>query len=164
MSTDTNDAGETVATDTRLTVVEQRLDVLNDVIDRLEKETADLERENAELRRQVAELKAQVDPDPGSKEYADLSRAEKVRRVREQLVDVAETNHNGKASMKYKEIMMLFGGNPSPGHCYDLMERAGELDGFGYDTNGEGQKRIRVDVDAVKDESLFHTANKAVEA
>jgi len=135
---------------------------LNSAVDRIQ----DLERENAELRRQVSELQSQVDPDPGSKEYADLSRAEKVRQVRERLVSVADSNHGGRAQMKYKDVMWLFDGHPSAGHCYDLMERAGELDGFAYDAagGGKGGKRIRVDLDAVKDESLFHAVNKAVEA
>lgn len=146
-------------TDTRLTVVEQRLDLLNDAVE-------DLERENAELRRQVAALQSEVDPDPGSKEYSDLSRAEKVRQIRERLVDVAGANHNGTAAMKYKDVMWLFDGHPSAGHCYDLMERAGQLDGFDYSAagGGKGDKRVTVNLDAVKDESLFHGVNKAVEA
>jgi len=146
-------------TDTRLTVVEQRLDLLNDAVE-------DLERENAELRRQVAALQSEVDPDPGSKEYSDLSRAEKVRQIRERLVDVAGTDHAGRAAMKYKDVMWLFDGHPSAGHCYDLMERAGELDGFDYSAagGGKGDKRVTVNLDAVKDESLFHAVNKAVEA
>jgi len=93
-------------TDTRLTVVEQRLDLLNDAVE-------DLERENSELRRQVAALQSEVDPDPGSKEYSDLSRAEKVRQIRERLVDVAGADHNGTAAMKYKDVMWLFDGHPS---------------------------------------------------
>ena len=146
-------------TDTRLTVVEQRLDLLNDAVE-------DLERENAELRRQVAALQSEVDPDPGSKEYSDLSRAEKVRQIRERLVDVAGANHNGTAAMKYKDVMWLFDGHPSAGHCYDLMERAGQLDGFDYSAagGGKGDKRVTVNLDAVKDESLVHGVNKAVEA
>ena len=146
-------------TDTRLTVVEQRLDLLNDAVE-------DLERENAELRRQVAALQSEVDPDPGSKEYSDLSRAEKVRQIRERLVDVAGADHNGTAAMKYKDVMWLFDGHPSAGHCYDLMERAGQLDGFDYSAagGGKGDKRVTVNLDAVKDESLVHGVNKAVEA
>jgi len=148
----------------RVTILEQRLDSMYEFTQQLEDQNQDLERENAELRRQVADLKAEVDPDPGSKDYEQLTRAEKVRRIREQLVDIAESNHNEKAAMKYKEVMMLFDGHPSAGHCYDLMERAGELGGFAYNENAEGTKRVQVDLEAVKDESLFHTVNKAVEA
>jgi len=144
--------------------LEQRLDAMSNWIDNLEDRVEDLERENGELRRQVSELKAEVSPDPGSKEYADLSRAEKVQRIREQLLETAGTKRNGMAAMKYREIMMLFDGNPSAGHCYDLMRRAGEADGFDYDENGDGQKRICVDADAVNDDSLVHAVNNAVEA
>jgi len=56
--------------------------------------------------------------------------------------------------------MMLFDGHPSPGHCYDLMRAAAVLDGFNYDENGSGKKRIRCDVEAVKDDRCFHAANK----
>jgi len=150
--------------ETRVTILEQRLDSLYDYIEEVEAEKDELKHENAELRRQVSELKSQQNPDPESKSYDELSKPEKVRKVREQLVSVAETNHNGCSTLKYKEVKMLFDGYPSAGHCYDLMELAGGADGFGYDENGEGTKRVRVDIDAVKDESYFHTANKAVEA
>jgi len=133
---------------------------LNSAVDRIQ----DLERENNELRRQLAEVQSEVNPDPGSKAYSELTRDEKVHRVRRQLVDYAQSDHSGKASMKYREIKALFDGQPSPGHCYDLMRLAGELDGFTYDENGDGNKRIRVDVEAVKDERCFHGANKAVDA
>jgi len=133
---------------------------LNTAVDRID----ELERENNELRRQVSELQAELNPDPESKSYDELSKGDKVRRIREKLVDVAETNHGGCESLKYKEIKMLFGGYPSPGHCYDLMQVAGEAEGFAYDENGDGTKRVRVDIEAVKDESYFHTANKPVEA
>ena len=149
-----------------LTAVKKHVEALNrklnSAVDRIE----DLERENAELRRQVAALQGEVDPDPGSKEYSDLSRAEKVRQIRERLVDVAGADHNGTAAMKYKDVMWLFDGHPSAGHCYDLMERAGQLDGFDYSAagGGKGDKRVTVNLDAVKDESLVHGVNKAVEA
>jgi len=119
-----------------------------------------------ELEAENERLKKLVDPDPGSVEYEQLTKAQKVRKVREALVDRGAQTHNGRAAMKYKDVMWLFDGQPSAGHCYDLMERAGELEGFAYDAagGGKGEKRIRVETSAVKDETLFHAVNKAVEA
>jgi len=148
----------------RVLVLEQRLDSMFEHTEDLEKRIVDLERENNELRRQLAEVQSQVNPNPASKEYDELTRDEKVHKVRRQLVEYAQSDHSGKSSMKYREIKALFDGYPSPGHCYDLMKHASRLDGFTYDENGEGNKRIRVDLEAVKDERCFHGANKAVDA
>jgi hypothetical protein len=112
------------------------------------------------LENRVAELEELVDPDPGGKEYDQLTKDQKVHRVRTALVEQADDTRNGKAKMNYKEVMWLFDGHPSPGHAYDLMERAGELDGFAYDTAaGEGEKRVRVDIDGVNDDALVHAVN-----
>lgn len=114
----------------------------------------------ATLRQRVAELEEIVDPDPGSTRYKHLTRAQKVRRVRQTLVEKARTR-SGKSKMHYDEVQALFGGRPSPGHCYDLMEQAGEMDGFDYDEGADDQKRVRCNTDAVNAEALFHGANNA---
>jgi len=141
----------------RVQILEQRLDSMYEWVE-------DLERSNNELTRQVDELKELVNPDPGNVEYEQLTKAQKVRRIRQTLVDNA--GNRGVSQLKYKEIMMLFDGHPSPGHCYDLMERAAEAEGFAYDSAGQGngEKRIRVKADDVNDETLFHAANNEVAA
>jgi len=143
--------------ETRVEVLEQRLDSMYEWVE-------EVERSNNELTRQVDELHELVNPDPGSIEYDQLTKAQKVRRIRQTLVDSA--GNRGVAQLKYKEIMMLFDGHPSPGHCYDLMERAAEADGFAYDSAGQGngEKRIRVKTDDVNDDTLFHAANNEVPA
>jgi hypothetical protein len=111
------------------------------------------------LESRVAELEELVDPDPGGKDYDQLTKDQKVNRVRTALLEQAE-DRNGKAKMNYKEVMWLFDGHPSPGHAYDLMERAGDLDGFTYDSaGGDGEKRVRVDAGAVNDDALIHAVN-----
>lgn len=141
----------------RVQILEQRLDSMYEWVE-------ELERSNSELTRQVDELHELVNPDPGSVEYDQLTKAQKVRRIRETLVDNA--GKRGVSQLKYKEVMMLFDGHPSPGHCYDLMERAAEAEGFAYDKagQGDGDKRVRVKTDDVNDETLFHAANNAAEA
>ena len=115
-----------------------------------------------ELQDRVAELERAVDPDPGSVEYDQLTKEQKVFRVRKALATDAKRS-NGRAAMKYKAVMALFNNRPSPGHAYDLMERAADADGFAYDTagKGEGEKRIRVELDGVNDERLIHAVNNA---
>lgn len=117
-----------------------------------------------ELEERVAELEGMIDPDPGRKDYDALTKDQKVRRVRSALLEQAEDARNGKAKMNYKEVMWLFDGHPSPGHAYDLMERAGELDGFAYDeAGGDGEKRVRVDAGAVNGDAPVHDVNNELD-
>ena len=140
--------------------VEMRFEAMSKWQDALEDRVAELEDENRQLRERVAELEELVDPDPGNVEYGQLTKAQKVHRVRKALLEAA-TRSNGVASMKYKEVMALFNNKPSPGHAYDLMEAAAELDGYAYDAagGGRGDKRVRVDAEAVNDDRLFHAVN-----
>ena len=118
-----------------------------------------------ELEDRVSELEELVDPDPGSVAYEQLTRDQKVHRVRVALLEQA--NDGKPPAMKYKDVQWLFDGRPSPGHAYDLMELAAEADGYVYDKAGngniEGEKRIRVEPDAVNDERVIHAANKGVD-
>ncbi|RLM67655.1 hypothetical protein [Halorubrum sp. Atlit-26R] len=116
--------------------------------------------ENRRLREEVAELQELVDPDPGATEYQQLTKPQKVSRVRSALVEEAE-KRGGRAALHYDDVKWLFDGHPSAGHCYDLMERAADMDGFAYDRpSGEGgQKRVRVNLDGVNDLERFHAVN-----
>lgn len=127
--------------------------MLNYLRDRVE----DLETENESLRERLANLESIVDPDP-SADYSELPKSRKVYKLRKALVEEA-AQATGTAKMDYKEVRWLFDGQPSVGHTYDLMELAGQLDGFSYDT--EPQHRITVKLDGVNDETLVHAANKA---
>lgn len=115
-----------------------------------------------DLEDELADLKQVVDPDPGATAYHQLTKDQKVHRVRTALVEDA-AGGDGRAYMKYKAVKMLFDGHPSDGHCYDLMERAAHADGFDYDEagQGDGEKRIRVNLAAVNDDALVHAANNA---
>jgi hypothetical protein len=109
----------------------------------------------------VAELERVVDPDPGAADYEQLTKPQKVHRIRVALLEQAA---DGKPpSMKYKDVLWLFDGHPSAGHVYDLMERAANADGYYYDTNANDEKRIRVEPDGVNDESIVHAVNNGVE-
>lgn len=116
-----------------------------------------------ELEDRVAELEELVDPDPGGTAYDQLTKDQKVHRLRKTLAENAATGVGH--AMKYREVMMLFDGHPSAGHCYDLMESAATLDGFVYDKagGGKGEKRIKVILDDVNDKTLVHAVNNATQ-
>jgi len=132
--------------------LQRKLNVRDERINELE---SDVDR----LNNRVVELENLVDPDPGHANYGNLGKDEKVWRVRKKLAEMAATR-NGKQAMSYRDVMMLFNGHPSAGHCYNLMERAGELDGFEYDANPEGEKRLTVNLDGVNDERVIHSVKK----
>lgn len=122
----------------------------------------ELQEENEELKERVAELERVIDPDPGSKDYQSMSRAEKVRKLRASLYRKAESK-GGKAQITYDEVLALFDHHPSAAHAYQLMERAAYAEGFRYDKmgpNNDGQKRLAVEIQSVKDEENFYTKNK----
>lgn len=144
-------------TDKQVQIHETRLDAMSDAIDRLEDKVEEYEE-------RISELEELVNPDPADTDYEQLTKAQKVYKVRQHLIQDAARS-NGVSRMTYREVKALFNGHPSPGHCYDLMEQAAEIDGYVYDqAGGDGQKRVRVTLDAVKDDTLIHAANKATKA
>ena len=136
-----------------------RLDALEAWQDAAVTKMKRLGEENERLRDRVAELEELVDPDPGGVAYEQLTSDQKVHRIRVALLEQATA---GKApTMKYDDVRWLFDGKPSAGHAYDLMERVANADGYVYETggHGDGQKRIRVEPDAVNDERIVHAVN-----
>ena len=117
-----------------------------------------------ELEERVAELEELVDPDPGGVTYEQLTSDQKVHRIRVALLEQATAGN--APTMKYDDVRWLFDGKPSAGHAYDLMERAANADGYVYETggHGDGQKRIRVEPEAVNDERIVHAVNNASDA
>jgi predicted nuclease with TOPRIM domain len=104
---------------------------------------------------------------PDRLEWTEMSKDQKVFRVRQKLVELA-SNQDSTASLHYDDVQMLFNGQPSAGHAYNLMEAAGEANGFSYDRAGggldstDGQKRIRVNLADVNDLAAFHSLNNGV--
>ena len=78
------------------------------------------------LNDRVDELESRA-PTPGEKEYAAMDKSDKATVIREKLYNEA-TGTNGKAKVGYKDVIRMFDGEPSPGHAYDLMEKAANRD------------------------------------
>lgn len=54
---------------------------------------------------------------------------------------------------------MLFGGKPSTGHCYDLMNLAADADDFEYQERSDDDNRLTADAAAVNDSAVLHAVN-----
>jgi len=137
-------------------------DELPALVDALRRKCARQAEEIETLRTRVGDLENLVDPDPGGTEYDQLTKDQKVQRLRSKLAEMAAARA-GKHAMGYRDVMMLFNDRPSAGHCYNLMERAGQIDGYDYGENPEGEKRLTVKLDAVNDERVIHSVKKGYE-
>lgn len=112
-----------------------------------------------QLQAEVGRLQDQLETDLEGKRYKELGREEKVRKIHLALVDEAQKQPTGKASMEYDDVRWLFNGRPSTGHCYDLMQLAGTTEGFEYEARDDNPNRLTVDLGAVNDDALVHAAN-----
>lgn len=121
------------------------------------KDLAYLKQEVRELRTAIERIEQVVDTGSGAARYEDMSRKDKVRKVRAYLVDQAR---NGRAYLTYDAVLAIFDGRPSPGHAYDLMDLAGQADGFEYQERDGHPNRIVVELDAINDDAGFHGTNK----
>jgi len=100
----------------------------------------DIEQRPTELEARVETVEKRA-PSPSDQTYARMDKSAKATVVRSKLRDEAEGT-TGKASMKYRDVIRVFDGKPSPGHAYDIMDTAAEGDGFDLGTDGDGEKRL----------------------
>jgi len=104
----------------------------------------DLQERVAELEDRVTTVEQRA-PDPSAKSYDEMDKSDKVTVLRSHLKQQAEGT-NGRAALSYRDVIGVFEGHPSPGHAYDLMEQAATAEGFAYDTDYDGNKRVRVNL------------------
>jgi hypothetical protein len=147
-------AGDRISDDADLreitTAVGERVDELNNEVE--------------QLNDRLSEIEKLVSPGDGVTPYDEMDKDQRVFRVREYLLQQAVDGT--RRSLGYREIKSLFNGQPSDGYCYELMELAGQADGFDYGAKGggdvqstTGEKAIRVYPGDVNDERLIHTVN-----
>lgn len=123
----------------------------------LDRQVDDLEDTVEQLHERVLALEA---ASPDGREYELLDRPTKVGMVREHLVEKARAQH-GRAAIDYDDVMWgVFDGEPSADHCYTLMERAAQADGFDLRDPASGNREAVVNIDATKPTLGFSRANK----
>jgi len=87
-----------------------------------------------------------------------MDRGERVFQVRVALARKAMKS-NGRASYRYDDVLSQFDQRPSAGYAYTLLELAAAADGYRYGEHN-GEKQLRVNIDAVNDDAVFHGVNK----
>lgn len=111
-------------------------------VNELQSDIEDLRQENQELRQRVTELEA---AQPDASDYESLDRDDKVGLVRQHLLRKARDN-NGRAQITYNGVRWeVFDGEPSPAHCYTLLEQAANEPGFTFGTDADDNKALKVD-------------------
>jgi hypothetical protein len=97
---------------------------------------------------------------PDRSDYKQLDRETKVGMVKEHLIKKAKDQH-GKAAIDYDAVMWeVFDGEPSADHCYTLMQKAANEDGFGMRDPPKGNRQITVDLERTNTETRISHANK----
>lgn len=122
----------------------------------LDEATAEIDR----LRDDVTALELRLSEHDNDRDYAQLSRDEKVGMVREHAFEKA-TRGSGVAALDYDDIMWeVFDGEPSADHCYTLMKLAADVRGFEEKTPPSGNRSLTVDAREAKRGAVFSSANK----
>jgi hypothetical protein len=112
-----------------------------------------------DVQERLVALESTVDTDLDGKAYEELTRKDKVREIQTALINEAASSPTNKTAMDYQEIRWLFNARPSTGHVYDLMDFAGQENGFDYQHRDGGNNRLTVDLDDVNEELRVHAAN-----
>jgi len=112
-----------------------------------------------QLAAEVSRLQEEIAPDTDGKDYEQLTRAEKVHEIQVAALEDAQSSPRRKAALTYREVKLLFGGKPSTGHCYDLMQLAGDRDRFGYDERDDQPNRLTANLEGLNDTKLIHAVN-----
>jgi len=121
------------------------------------RQTNQLEQTVTNLQNRVQELEAAI---PDRSEYSELDRDTKVGMVKQHLVNRAQDQH-GKAAIDYDGVMWeVFDGEPSADHCYTLMQKAANTDGFELQNPENGNRRLTVNIRATNAQTNFSHANK----
>jgi len=139
-----------------LAIAQRALAKANGLEDDLDEATAEIER----LREDVTSLELRLSEHDDDRDYAQLTRDDKVGMVREHAFQKA-TRGSGVAALDYDDIMWeVFDGEPSADHCYTLMKLAADIRGFEEKTPPSGNRSLTVDAREAKRGAVFSSANK----
>lgn len=142
----------------RIEEVEAANERLREEIAQLREEIEQVREENEALRAEIEMLRARVsvtEPDDGWNE----TKREVCRRIGRTALWNRAQNNDGKAQMRYKDVMnaLVDNGveNVHPPECYRAMEDMAATDGFELTTDGNDEKVIRLDISETPVEEGF---------
>ena len=152
-----------------LQVAQRALAKVNDLEDDLEALRAD----HDEAIEELTKLKLWASEFDTDRSYDQLSRDEKIGKVREHAFEKATNTSSGRTKLVWDDIQWeVFDGEPSRGHCYDLLRlAAGSGDaaqrdlregavGFRYREPESGTIHLAVDAELAKRHRQSFAANK----
>lgn len=91
--------------------------------------------------------------------YDELTRDDKIGMVREAAFNRAVEGRG--RTLDYSDIRdIVFDGEPSPAHCYDLMKWAAQARGFEHKTTASRNEHLYVDPDEAQRGYAFYSAKK----
>ena len=139
-----------------LAIAQRALAKANGLESDLDEVTDEIER----LREDVTSLELRLSEHDDDRDYAELTRDDKVGMVREHAFQKASRG-SGVAALDYDDIMWeVFDGEPSADHCYTLMKLAADVRGFEVKTPPSGNRSLTVDAREAKRGAVFSSANK----
>ncbi|MFC5278621.1 hypothetical protein ACFPM1_07615 [Halorubrum rubrum] len=139
-----------------LAIAQRALAKANGLEDDLDEAHTELE----ELQENITSLELRLSEHDDERDYADLTRDDKVGMVREHAFEKA-TRGSGVAALDYDDIMWeVFDGEPSADHCYTLMKLAANIRGFEVKTPPSGNRSLTVTAREAKRGAAFSSANK----
>jgi TolA-binding protein len=177
--------GQDVTPEDAITVAQRALAKVGeqqDRIDELQEQLARHSQQRAEDRRQIRDLEDSVDrleddldealetavanslrlsEEDRDRPYEQHSKDAKIGMVREHAFRKAVDRSTQKARLEWSDVKWeVFDGEPSPGHCYDLLREAGGPDGFEHKKPDSGNEHLAVDGAVAKRSREFFAANK----
>lgn len=139
-----------------LAIAQRALAKANGLGGDLDEATDEIER----LRDDVTSLELRLSEYDDDRDYAELTRDDKVGMVREHAFEKA-TRGSGVAALDYDDIMWeVFDGEPSANHCYTLMKLTADVRGFQVKTPASGNRSLTVNASEAKRGAVFSSANK----
>jgi hypothetical protein len=148
--------GDDVSARDALAIAQRALGKANGLEADLDEATDEIER----LREDVTSLELRLSEHDDDRDYAELTRDDKVGMVREHAFEKASRG-SGVAALDYDDIMWeVFDGEPSADHCYTLMKLAADIRGFEVKTPASGNRSLTVDAKEAKRGAVFSSANK----
>ncbi|WP_135363464.1 hypothetical protein [Halosimplex halophilum] len=139
-----------------LQVAQRALAKVGDLEDRVEDQQDAID----DLQSELTAVSLRVSEFDDDREYDQFTRDDKVGKVREYGFRRADEGH-GRTKLDYKDIKWsVFEGEPSPAHCYTLMELAASAQGFEHRDPDDGNEHLAVTAAEAKRGPAFYSAKK----